>query len=223
MDSLTPYKQIALVVAAVAGGISFATRRIHADSWTMWLGLLVPYLLLGAWAFVRLRQGHSGLRLKPKSGDITIGILVGMATALGGYLTLQWLAGAGTGREAWLYQVYAQVGPLQQTPMKVAALVVLVALEELVWRGHVQELLLEKRGLRQAAPLTALLYAIAHLPTLFTLSDPQAGLNPLLFLGALGGGLVWGFLTLALRRLLPAILAHVVFSYFLSAPLPQWL
>lgn len=221
MDSLTPYKQIALVVAAVAGAVSFSTRRVHSDSWVMWLGLLIPYLLLGAWAAVRLRQSQSTLRLKPKSGDITIGILAGLATALGGYVVLQWLAGAGTGREAWLYQVYAQVGPLQQTPLKVAALVLIVALEELVWRGHVQELLLEKRGLRQAVPLTALLYALAHLPTLFTLSDPHAGPNPLLFLGALGGGLIWGFLTLALRRLLPTILSHVVFSYFLSAPLPQ--
>ena len=67
----------------------------------------------------------------------------------------------------------------------------------------------------------ALLYALAHVPTLFTLADPSAGKNPLLVLAALGGGLCWSFLVERTGRLLPSLLAHAVFSYFAARSL--WL
>ena len=68
------------------------------------------------------------------------------------------------------------------------------ALEEISWRGFVYSLLEERLGTRRAWPATAVLYALAHLPTVFLLRDPFAGPNPLVVLAALGCGLVWGLI-----------------------------
>jgi membrane protease YdiL (CAAX protease family) len=46
------------------------------------------------------------------------------------------------------------------------------------------------------------------------LSDPIAGINPLLVTGALGCGLVWSFLAVFRGRLVPVVIAHAVFTYF---------
>jgi hypothetical protein len=66
---------------------------------------------------------------------------------------------------------------------------------------------------RRAALISSLLYAAAHLPTLFLLRPPGGSLNPLVMLAALGCGLVWSFLVLRTGRLTPAILAHALFSW----------
>jgi hypothetical protein len=58
------------------------------------------------------------------------------------------------------------------------------------------------------------LYALAHVPTVFTLADPIVGPNPLLAVAALGAGLVWSFAAAQFGRLPPVIVSHAVFSYF---------
>jgi uncharacterized protein len=69
-------------------------------------------------------------------------------------------------------------------------------------------------GTRRGWPLAALCYGVTALPTLFTLKDPLAGLNPLLITAALGCGIVWSFLASIKGRLLPVVIAHGVFTYF---------
>ena len=77
------------------------------------------------------------------------------------------------------------------------------AAEEIVWRGLVTRLIAERVGSRWAWAWAAIPYALAHVPTAWSLRDPEAGLNPLLILGALGLGLVWGGLARSQRRIAP--------------------
>jgi membrane protease YdiL (CAAX protease family) len=99
-------------------------------------------------------------------------------------------------------------------PFPSSILLLVIVCEELVWRGWVQCELRARYGPRKAYLGSALAYAGMHLPSLFTLADPTAGVNPLLVVAALGGGLCWGLLALRTRRLAPALLSHAVFSYF---------
>jgi len=68
-------------------------------------------------------------------------------------------------------------------------------------------------GSRRAWIYAAFLYALAHVPTLWLLSDTRAGLNPLVVLGALGCGLVWGGLARHKGRLVPGALSHILFDW----------
>ena len=74
--------------------------------------------------------------------------------------------------------------------------------------------LTERLGPRRAWPLAALLYALSVAPTIFTLADPIAGPNPLLFIAALGCGIFWTFIASRTNRLPPSIISHVAFTYF---------
>jgi membrane protease YdiL (CAAX protease family) len=74
-------------------------------------------------------------------------------------------------------------------------------------------------GTRRAWPLTAVLYALAHSPTVVLLAAPPAGANPVLLLAAAGCGLVWSFLASVTGRLPAVIVSHAVFSYFAFAML----
>ena len=127
------------------------------------------------------------------------------------------LAPAGSTRLAWLFRIYAQIGDtdaMQRSVVYTLALLLIVICEELVWRSMVLSELTERFGTRRAWPLAALCYGATALPTLFTLRDPRAGLNPLLVTAALGCGLVWSFLARLKGRLLPVVIAHGVFTYF---------
>ena len=127
------------------------------------------------------------------------------------------LAPVGSTRLAWLFRIYAQIGDpdeVQRSVIYTGALLVIVVCEELVWRSMVLDELSERFGTRRAWPLAALCYGVTALPTLFTLSDPAAGLNPLLVTAALGCGIVWSFLASIKGRLMPVIIAHGVFTYF---------
>lgn len=219
MENVNAVRTTALCVTAVAAAQAFAMRPAHADSTPMWAALLLVYAVLaGLW----LRQGAPGATLRPRAGDLTVGVLVGLATVAGGFLGLRLLLEADPARQMWLFRLYAQAGDVQGTPRLLALLTLVVIGEEFVWRGWVLGVLRQVNP-RFAAPLSALAYAVAHLPVYFTLRDPGVGGNPLVPLAALGCGLIWGYLTQATGRLIPTIIAHGVFTYFLSAPMPHWL
>jgi membrane protease YdiL (CAAX protease family) len=208
----------------VAAATTFALRPAVAEHWSMWVALLGSYTGLAVWSGLALHKRKLlGQRLRPRGGDLSVGILLGLLLATFGVVAQRALAPAGAPSHAWLFTIYAQVGNIQADPALLTGLAVLVIAEELVWRGFVLETIRERLGTRWAAPLSAVAYAIAHLPTAWTLSTPAAGLNPLLVLASLGCGLVWAFATLALGRLWPVIASHLVFTYFMAAPLPSWL
>ena len=72
----------------------------------------------------------------------------------------------------------------------------------------------DRLGSRRGWPLAALLYAVALLPSVYLLSDPSAGLNPLVVIAALGCGIVWSFMASLGGRLAPVIISHMAFTYF---------
>jgi uncharacterized protein len=205
---------VGLVFGVVAAAVGYALRPALAGSPQMWLVLGLPYLALAVGGLVRLaRRGQLSSMLSLRRGDASLGILLGLGLLGATWLvTKQWLYG-GTAQRAWLFEVFLLAGDPDSVAGGVCLLGV-VACEEIVWRGWVQFELRELLGARRAWIICALLYAVAHLPTLFTLQDELAGNNPLLLLAALGCGLCWSFVTERTGRLAPALFAHAVFSYF---------
>nr|WP_240807138.1 CPBP family intramembrane glutamic endopeptidase [Polyangium spumosum] len=112
-------------------------------------------------------------------------------------------------------QVYATLGdPAAEGRHLVGGVVfVVAALEELVWRGLVQRVLLSPFGWLRAWLLQAALFGVAHLPTMFLLGDPRVGPNPLLVAAGVAYSLVWGRLAMRMDRLPPAMFAHALFTW----------
>jgi membrane protease YdiL (CAAX protease family) len=131
----------------------------------------------------------------------------------------------GSTREIWLVSLYSQIGDprvLQRHAPAVAGVVAVVAFgEELVWRGTVTQLLAERVGSRSAWAWSAALYALAYVPTMWALRA-NAGIDPVLVIAALGGGLLWGAMARAFGRLAPSILAHALFDWAVLMMFPLW-
>jgi membrane protease YdiL (CAAX protease family) len=207
-----------LTVTVITAAMGLAFRGEAAGSATFWLWLGVPYLLLALLALRKLwDEGVLVDVLAPRWGDVSVGFLTGLVLLLTSWGARAVLAPAGSTRLAWLFRIYAQVGntdAVQRSVLYTAALLGIVICEELVWRSMVLDELTLRFGTRRAWPLAALCYGVTALPTLFTLSDPLAGYNPLLVTAAFGCGIVWSFLASIKGRLVPVVIAHAVFSYF---------
>lgn len=87
---------------------------------------------------------------------------------------------------------------------------VVAALEEIAWRGGVQQMLSEKLGSTRGWLATSLLFAFVHLLT----PTPALGLL------ALPCGLAWGALYRYRGRLVSSVFSHAVFSMFLFSMRP---
>lgn len=219
-----PIWQTFAAATVCAAALAVALRPSVADTWVMWASLLLGYAVLTAWAVRYLKQrGLLGQLLRLRAGDASIGIVMGLAMVTAGLIAMRSLFPVGSTSQEWLFQIYAQVGDVQSLSPRLAALLAMALMEEVVWRGWVMDVTAENFGPRVAVPLTAVLYSAVHLPTLLTLSTANAGLNPLLLLAALGAGLWWGFAARAFGRLWPVVFTHAVFSFFLAAPPPPWL
>ena len=156
-------------------------------------------------------------RLRPRWGDLSIGIIIALILLLCFWGGRSVLTPAGSERQAWLFRIYLQLGSseqIQRSATLTLIILAIAALEEIVWRGYVLDELKRRVGDRSAWPIATLLYAAAALPTVYTLRDPVAGLNPILVVAALGCGLFWSFGASMLRRLPPIMISHMVFTYF---------
>jgi membrane protease YdiL (CAAX protease family) len=219
---------VAVVVTAVASYFAFLPE--WSGTWQLWALAAGPSVVLGAAALAR--ASHEGLLrewLSPKSGDFTWGV-----SSAAGLFGVAWglarvVAPVGSTREIWLASLYGQIGNprvLQaHAPMVAAAIAVAALAEEVVWRGAVTRLLAERVGSRWAWAWAAGLYALAYVPTAWSLRAPDgssAGLNPVLPLAALGAGLLWGAMARALGRLAPGILAHALFDWAVLMMFPLW-
>lgn len=223
----TPRRALAIaggttVLTAIALGVAFRPERA-SETWILGVVGLV-YLVLGGVALARLRaRGELRDVMRPAGGDLTLGaltaaLLYGVAMAVTVTLTRH-----GTPREAWIASIYHLLGDPSETSYHVtsAAIFVVAALEEIAWRGLVMRALGEPFGAGRAWIGATLLYALAHLPTALLLRDVIAGPNPLLIVGALGCGFVWGYLANRTGRLLPAVFAHALFTWAL-VEFPLW-
>jgi hypothetical protein len=210
-------KRLLLILVAATATYAFAFRPSLQGTTSFWFALAVPYLLLAGLSLHKMWQDGDLERLKPRWGDVGIGVSVGGLLLLASWAGRAMLAPAGTPRQGWIFRIYLQLGQSEEIERSilVSAILLLVPVcEELVWRGAVLHTLSRRLGMRAAWPITALLYAAAMIPTAFGLYHEEAGLNPLLFLAGLGCGLVWSFMAGRLGRLPPVILSHMTFTYF---------
>jgi membrane protease YdiL (CAAX protease family) len=205
-------------MALTTVAMTFAFRLEVAGSPWFWAALAVPYLALAALALHKLwDEGTLVDVLSPRWGDLSLGFLTAAVLLLASFGARAVLAPAGSTRLAWLVRIYAQIGDpdvVQRSIVYTSLLLLIVVCEELVWRSMVLDELTARFGSRRGWPLAALCYGVTALPTLYTLRDPLAGLNPLLVTAALGCGIVWSFLASIKGRLLPVVIAHGVFTYF---------
>jgi membrane protease YdiL (CAAX protease family) len=207
-----------VTTAVVAAAIAVSFRPEYADTWVFWVALVVPYAGLSGFAVYRMHDdGVLKERLTFRRGDITIGVLLGGALLLVAWLFRNFVLPVGSPQVAWIFRILLQLGNAQVEPMLALLIVLVAVMEELVWRGLVQNSLAERIGTKHGFWLGALLYALAHGATVHTLSDRLAGPNPLLVLAALGCGLAWGFTASKLGRLPPVMISHIAFSYFVPA------
>jgi uncharacterized protein len=205
-------------VVVITAAMAYAFRLEVAGTPRFWVALALPYLLLAALALYKLWEEGTLLDvLSPRWGDLSLGFVTAAILLLSSWGARAVLAPADSPRLAWLFRIYAQIGDpdmVQRSVLYTGVLLVIVLCEELVWRSMVLDELTRRFGSRRAWPLAALCYGLTALPTLFTLRDPMAGLNPLLVTAALGCGIVWSFLASIKGRLVPVIIAHGVFTYF---------
>ena len=221
-------REVALVACGVTAAtglvIDYAFDPARAGQASMLVALFALYAVLAALALVRLhRRGELRARFRPVGGDMTLGALVALLLYGGARVFEMSVTPRGSPREAWIVRLYLQIGDPDAPGRGLASAAVLgvAALEEIVWRGLVMRTLEDVVGPFRAAVLTAVLFAIAHLPTLWLLRDPAAGLDPLVVVAAFGCGLVWGLVTARARRLVPALIAHALFSWAV-VDFPLW-
>lgn len=208
-----------LVTAIVAMTSAIAFRPAWFGSAWFWLSLLGCYGALGALAIYRMwDEGLLRDVFALKRGDFSIGVVSGLVLLFAAWMGQTVITPQGSPQQMWLAYVHLLVGDpmeLRHSIALTAALLVIAALEEVVWRYMVLDSLMQRLGARRAWPLSAVLYGVSLLPTAYTLGG-VAGPNPLLPLAALGCGLVWGFMGNMIGRLPPMIISHMVFSYFVA-------
>jgi len=219
-----PYAFVAGIVLVVAFACQMGFDVTHAGKpgFFLWVGL--PTLALAILGGVRAhRDGILREWFRPRFGDFSIAVGTAAALFAGAFAFSKML---GLPQILWFGRLYEQVGEAPEARKNVTwivpALIVTACAEEVVWRGLVPSLLEEKIGSRRAWVWAAVLYAIAHVPTVWQLKDPNAGMNPLVIMAALGAGLVWGYMARRFERLLPGMISHVLFDWTVMMMFRLW-
>lgn len=214
-----------VLTIAVASHVAFDVSR--AGTPAFYFVMAVPTLLVAIVGGIRAK--HDGVLrswISVRRGDITRGFAAAALLFGAAYAFMKVVTPPESIRASWLARLYLQVGDpamLQKNvPILVAAMLVMVLAEELLWRGLVIALLEEVIGSRRAWVWAAVLYALAHAPTIWALRDPVAGPNPVVVLAALGCGLVWGGMARAFGRLLPSVFSHFLFDWVVVMMFRLW-
>ncbi len=210
------YLVIALVLTLAGTAVSFHPS-LAGTPW-MWLAFGLSQAPLAMVSLARLqREGEVREQLQPRWGDISMGMGAALLLLAGSLGMRTLLAPAGSPREAWLFRAYLQAGDpkvLQaHWPVIAAAIIGLAFLAECGWRGLVLPSLEERLGSRRAWPVVGLAYGLSFSPGAWWLRD-TAGLNVLVPMAAIAGGLVWSFLAARTRRLVPSMMSHAAFLWF---------
>jgi membrane protease YdiL (CAAX protease family) len=215
---------LAAIVIAVGATAFFAFQP--RDERSFWLLATGPTALLALVALAHPARAALLERLRPKAGDATVGIFSAATLFVCAYGFTRTVMPASSPRVAWLALLYAQLGDpddLRGHALRLfVALVLVAAAEEIVWRGVVSDLLAPEVGARLAWVASAALYAVANLPTMWSLRSPNAGLDPLLPIAALGAGLVWGAMAKRFGRLVPSIISHAMFDWAVVVMFRLW-
>lgn len=218
---------LAAIVAAIAVASTLAFNVSRAGTSAVFIIMGIPTVVLGALGVVYAKHyGFVKSWVTVRSGDFTRGFCAAAILFGAAYIFMRVAAPPDSVRASWFARLYLQAGDpsvlRKHVGLVVLGIVVLSIAEEVLWRGFVIALLEEVMGWSRAWIGAAVLYALAHLPTLWLLRDPVAGLNPVLVLGALGCGLVWGGMARLYDRLLPAIFSHVLFDWVVIMMFRLW-
>jgi membrane protease YdiL (CAAX protease family) len=217
---------VGIVVAiGLASGLAFDLSRAGSSAVFIWMG--VPTVVLAVLGLVHAqRSGFLKSWFTVRGGDFTRGFAAAAILFGGAYAFMRIVAPPDSPRASWLARLYLQAGDPSDLRKHVggvvAAIVILSVAEEIVWRGLVISLLEELVGWSRAWIFAAVLFAIAHLPTIWALRDPVAGPNPVLVLAGLGCGLVWGGMYRIYDRLLPSIFSHALFCWAVIMMFRLW-
>ncbi len=206
-----------IVAASVSVGSYFAFEPVRAGTLRVWMMVLIPNATFGLYALTRLRADRElRERLLPKWGDLSRGFFAAAVLFVCAYAFNRYLIDGRATPMAWLSRVYTQVGAsrlVQTSSLPWFALVALIATsEELTWRLLVTRLL-ENVAKERAWLVSALLYSLAHAPTMWALRAANGSLNPLLVIAALGAGVVWGGVARIFGRVAPSVVSHVLFDW----------
>jgi membrane protease YdiL (CAAX protease family) len=208
---------LAVTLVATAAQWAFAIDRA-ATPWVV-VSMGVASAVAIAIGVVALRdEADLAEQWAPRWGDLRNGFLVAVlawAAATGGARLL----GGDGAFDAKLLRLYLQVGPVgPQPPVSfVAGIVVVAALEETLWRALVPRALAAYVPARVAWMLSAVLYAIAHMPAAKAMAVFGSA-NFLLPQAALGLGLALGGVAAAFGRVVPGFVAHVLFDLAILGP-----
>src|SRR5262249_33891812 len=107
------------------------------------LAPLVLYAVLCVAAVLQMRRdGTVSSKLRPRSGDLTFGALAAAMLYFGAFAGRELISPRGSVREAWVARIYHQVGISPELGnhrviVISIALIVLAALEEILWRGFI--------------------------------------------------------------------------------------
>ena len=220
---MNPLRWTLLALSVAAPALAW---RVGGAS--LWYVMLAAYGVAGALAAYGLAQdGQLRAALQPRQGDATFGLVpaillfvavtyffthaiapspllrvytpdgpwIPRADVHGWHALTEWLrdrACAAMGRSAAI-----------QGSARAAFVIGIALLEELAWRGGVQQALSERYGSSRGWVITSLLYAAAQLGTL----------NAAPALLALPCGLLWGAMYRYRGRLAPGLLSHALFSW----------
>lgn len=224
MRPAAAFVAVAVFVTALASYFAFSPA--HSGSIAFWVLAGGPSVVLATVAAV-IAHREDLLRdwTTPRWGDVTRGILGAAVFFAAAFAFARTVCPPGSPREIWLVTLYGQIGDprkLEQNGAIVGATVFIVAAaEELVWRGLVTQILADRVGSRTAWVWAAVLYALAFVPTLGSLGS-AAGLDPILPMAALAGGLVWGAMARFFGTLVPSVLAHALFDWLVLVVFPLW-
>jgi membrane protease YdiL (CAAX protease family) len=210
---------IVVPVLLVAIGTSMGFQEARAGTVAGYLWTAGPSVGLALFALgYAWRRSELKLWVLPQWGDISRGFVSAIALFGISFGFVKLVVHESSPSAAWMVRLYAQAGDTSELRdhMKLVAAGIIAAsfAEEIVWRGLVRSALEESLGGTRAWLVSALLYAVAHLPTMWALKDAHAGLNPMVPFAALGAGLVFGGMTrYYLGRLGPAMIAHALFDW----------
>lgn len=212
--TLSPVLALAPVMAVAVGAwFGFDLSRAGKLSGYFWLaGPSFAFALLGIGLAVRQKRARA--LLQPRWGDLSTGFLVALVMFGSSYGLVRMIVSSG--KAIWVSRIYDQAGDTSviREHLVLVALGILAAsmAEEIVWRSLVRDLLAPRLG-NKAWLASSVLYALAHLPSVWKLSDDVMGKNPLIPFAALGAGIVFGGMVERGRRLAPAIIAHALFDW----------
>lgn len=198
MQRLERVEAVALAASVAAFCVAMGLREVL----NIWIGTGAAALtaLLALWLGARpvLRSNFRS----PAAMNLLVGFAVGVLMSIATW---------------WLYPISVSLFPpiqtevetlyalLRQAPGPVRAfpvLLLVVAVEELVWRGVAIDLFSKSIGPWRAMVVSALLYVL-----------PQVALrSPLLIIVALCCGLLWGALRVQTKGLAAPLLAHLVWN-----------